>query len=69
VLDSDGGSISDNALEQIKTLRDGLTEGAATLTTTRPSSSVIVPRQLKHFAFAPVVTISNDAQRPVTMPN
>lgn len=26
-----------------------------------------MPRQLKHFAFAPQVTISNDAQRPVTV--
>ena len=26
-----------------------------------------VPRQLKHFAFAPQVTIHNDAQRPVTV--
>src|SRR5690606_11512917 len=26
-----------------------------------------VPRQLKHFTFAPQVTILNDAQRPVTI--
>ncbi|RML57916.1 Bifunctional uridylyltransferase/uridylyl-removing enzyme [Pseudomonas syringae pv. pisi] len=26
-----------------------------------------MPRQLKHFAFAPQVTIHNDAQRPVTV--
>ena len=26
-----------------------------------------MPRQLKHFAFAPLVSIHNDAQRPVTV--
>jgi [protein-PII] uridylyltransferase len=66
VLDSEGGSIGENP-ERIKAIRDGLTEALRNPDDYPTIIKRRVPRQLKHFAFAPVVTISNDAQRPVTV--
>jgi [protein-PII] uridylyltransferase len=66
VLDADGGSIGDNP-ERIREIRAGLID---TLKNPDDYPSIIqrrVPRQLKHFAFAPRLTIHNDAQRPVTV--
>ena len=66
VLDSEGGSIGENP-ERIKAIRDGLTDALRNPDDYPTIIKRRVPRQLKHFAFAPVVTISNDAQRPVTV--
>ncbi|HEY0289501.1 MAG TPA: [protein-PII] uridylyltransferase [Pseudomonas sp.] len=66
VLDSEGGSIGDNP-QRIKDIRDGLTEALRNPDDYPTIIKRRVPRQLKHFAFAPQVTISNDAQRPVTV--
>ncbi|MGB9088696.1 MAG: ACT domain-containing protein, partial [Pseudomonas farsensis] len=66
VLDNDGGSIGDNP-QRVKQIRDGLTEA---LRNPEDYPTIIqrrVPRQLKHFNFAPQVTILNDAQRAVTI--
>ncbi|MGL4318777.1 MAG: [protein-PII] uridylyltransferase [Pseudomonas sp.] len=66
VLDADGGRIGDSPA-RIKQIRDGLIEA---LKNPDDYPNIIqrrVPRQLKHFAFAPQVTIHNDAQRPVTV--
>ncbi|WJN58377.1 [protein-PII] uridylyltransferase [Pseudomonas sp. SO81] len=66
VLDADGGRIGENPA-RIKEIRDGLVEA---LKNPDDYPNIIqrrVPRQLKHFAFAPQVTIHNDAQRPVTV--
>jgi [protein-PII] uridylyltransferase len=59
VLDADGASIGDNP-ERIRQIKQGLVEALSD-----PDSypSIIqrrVPRQLKHFAFPPEVTISTD---------
>jgi [protein-PII] uridylyltransferase len=66
VLDSEGGSIGENP-ERIKAIREGLAEALRNPDDYPAIIKRRVPRQLKHFAFAPVVTISNDAQRPVTV--
>ena len=66
VLESEGGSIGDNPA-RIAEIRQGLID---VLKHPDDYPSIIqrrVPRQLKHFAFAPQVTIHNDAQRPVTV--
>ncbi|TBU94518.1 [protein-PII] uridylyltransferase [Phytopseudomonas dryadis] len=66
VLEAEGGSIGDNP-ERIRQIRQGLID---TLKHPNEYPNIIqrrVPRQLKHFAFAPQVTIHNDAQRPVTV--
>jgi [protein-PII] uridylyltransferase len=66
VLDADGGRIGDNPA-RIKEIREGL---VGALHNPDEYPAIIqrrVPRQLKHFAFAPQVTIHNDAQRPVTV--
>ncbi|WP_313740252.1 [protein-PII] uridylyltransferase [Pseudomonas sp.] len=66
VLDNDGGSIGDNP-QRVRQIRDGLSEA---LRHPEDYPTIIqrrVPRQLKHFTFAPQVTIHNDAQRPVTI--
>ncbi|WP_271408923.1 [protein-PII] uridylyltransferase [Pseudomonas sp. Q1-7] len=66
VLDADGGRIGDNPA-RIREIREGLID---TLKNPDEYPAIIqrrVPRQLKHFAFPPRVTISNDAQRPVTI--
>ncbi|RJG10166.1 [protein-PII] uridylyltransferase [Pseudomonas cavernicola] len=66
VLDADGGSIGDNPA-RIKEIRQGLVDALKNPDDYRTIIQRRVPRQLKHFAFAPQVTISNDAQRPVTV--
>jgi [protein-PII] uridylyltransferase len=66
VLEAEGGSIGDNPA-RIKQIREGLVD---VLKNPDEYPSIIqrrVPRQLKHFAFAPRVTIHNDAHRPVTI--
>ena len=66
VLESEGGSIGDNPA-RIEEIRQGLID---VLQHPDDYPSIIqrrVPRQLKHFAFAPQVTIHNDANRPVTI--
>ena len=66
VLDTDGDSIGDNPA-RVKQIRDGLTEALRNPDDYPTIIQRRVPRQLKHFAFAPQVTIHNDAQRPVTV--
>jgi [protein-PII] uridylyltransferase len=66
VLDTDGDSIGDNPA-RVKKIRDGLTEALRNPDDYPTIIQRRVPRQLKHFAFAPQVTIHNDAQRPVTV--
>lgn len=66
VLDNDGGSIGNNP-ERIQQIRDGLTEALRNPDDYPTIIQRRVPRQLKHFAFAPQVTILTDAQRPVTI--
>ncbi|MFK7699380.1 [protein-PII] uridylyltransferase [Pseudomonas caspiana] len=66
VLDNDGGSIGDNPV-RIKEIRDGLTDALRNPDDYPTIIKRRVPRQLKHFAFPPQVTIHNDAQRPVTI--
>ncbi|MDB6050466.1 MAG: [protein-PII] uridylyltransferase [Pseudomonas sp.] len=66
VLDTDGGSIGDNPV-RIKEIRDGLTEALRNPDDYPTIIKRRVPRQLKHFAFPPQVTILTDAQRPVTI--
>ncbi|WP_137885106.1 [protein-PII] uridylyltransferase [Pseudomonas sp. 2FE] len=66
VLDADGGSIGDNPA-RIKEIRQGLIDALKNPDDYPTIIQRRVPRQLKHFAFAPQVTISNDAQRPVTV--
>jgi [protein-PII] uridylyltransferase len=66
VLEADGSSIGDNP-ERINKIRQGLIDA---LKNPDEYPNIIqrrVPRQLKHFAFAPQVTIHNDAHRPVTI--
>lgn len=66
VLDADGGSIGDNP-ERIKEIREGLVNALSHPDDYPAIIQRRVPRQLKHFAFAPQVVISNDAGRPVTV--
>ncbi|RMQ85084.1 Bifunctional uridylyltransferase/uridylyl-removing enzyme, partial [Pseudomonas savastanoi pv. glycinea] len=66
VLDNEGGSIGDNP-ERAQEIRNGLTEALRNPDDYPTIIKRRVPRQLKHFAFAPQVTIHNDAQRPVTV--
>lgn len=66
VLDADGGRIGDSPA-RIKQIRDGLVEALKNPDEYPAIIQRRVPRQLKHFAFAPQVTIHNDAQRPVTV--
>ncbi|KAB0551430.1 ACT domain-containing protein, partial [Pseudomonas palleroniana] len=66
VLDTDGDSIGDNPA-RVKQIRDGLTEALRNPADYPTIIQRRVPRQLKHFAFAPQVTIHNDAQRQVTV--
>ncbi|WP_236207094.1 [protein-PII] uridylyltransferase [Pseudomonas tohonis] len=66
VLDTAGGSIGDNPA-RVKEIREGLIEALKNPDEYPAIIQRRVPRQLKHFAFAPQVTISNDAQRPVTV--
>lgn len=66
VLDADGGRIGDNPA-RIKQIREGLIEALKNPDEYPAIIQRRVPRQLKHFAFAPQVSIHNDAQRPVTV--
>ncbi|MBM7059852.1 [protein-PII] uridylyltransferase [Pseudomonas sp. UL073] len=66
VLDADGGQIGDNPA-RIKQIRQGLVDALKNPDNYPAIIQRRVPRQLKHFTFAPQVNISNDAQRPVTM--
>ncbi len=66
VLDAEGGRIGDNPA-RIKQIREGLIEVLRSPDAYPDIIQRRVPRQLKHFAFAPKVTIHNDAQRPVTV--
>lgn len=66
VLEADGSPIGHDP-ERIEEIRQGLIEG---LRNPDEYQSIIqrrVPRQLKHFAFAPKVTIHNDTQRAQTI--
>ncbi|WP_312912953.1 [protein-PII] uridylyltransferase [Stutzerimonas nitrititolerans] len=66
VLDADGAPIG-NDPARIQEIRQGLTEA---LRNPEDYLTIIkrhVPRQLKHFAFPPQVTIHNDTQRPQTI--
>lgn len=66
VLDAEDGRAIDTP-ERIEEIRKGLIDA---LKSPDDYPSIIqrrVPRQLKHFAFAPQVTIHNDAQRAVTV--
>lgn len=66
VLNHDGSSIG-NDLARIEEIRHGLTEALRNPDDYPTIIQRRVPRQLKHFAFPPQVTIHNDAQRPVTV--
>ncbi|MEN0108227.1 MAG: [protein-PII] uridylyltransferase [Pseudomonas sp.] len=66
VLDTDGGSIGDDPA-RIKEIREGLVNALSHPDDYPTIIQRRVPRQLKHFAFAPQVVISNDAGRPVTV--
>lgn len=66
VLDNDGGSIGHDP-ERVEQIRLGLTEALRNPDEYPTIIQRRVTRQLKHFAFAPRVTIHNDAQRPVTV--
>ncbi|MDV7209815.1 [protein-PII] uridylyltransferase [Azotobacter beijerinckii] len=66
VLDADGGSIGDNPA-RTQEIRRGLVEALRNPADYPTIIQRRVPRQLKHFAFAPQVTIHNDALRPVTI--
>ena len=66
VLDADGAPICDHP-KRVEEIRAGL---IAALKNPDDYPTIIqrrVPRQLKHFAFEPEVTIHNDAQRQVTV--
>ena len=66
VLEADGDRIGDDP-ERIHTIQQHLSD---TLRHPERYPDVIqrhIPRQLKHFTFAPVVNIHNDAQRPFTV--
>jgi [protein-PII] uridylyltransferase len=66
VLDNDGESIGNNP-QRIQQIRNGLAEALRNPDDYPTIIQRRVPRQLKHFAFAPQVTIHTDAQRPVTI--
>ncbi|MFE1815407.1 [protein-PII] uridylyltransferase [Metapseudomonas otitidis] len=66
VLDTAGGSIG-NDPARIQEIREGLIDALKNPDEYPAIIQRRVPRQLKHFAFPPEVTISNDAQRPVTV--
>ncbi|MDX5373195.1 MAG: [protein-PII] uridylyltransferase [Pseudomonadaceae bacterium] len=66
VLDADGTPIGNNPA-RINEIRVGLIEALKNPDDYPAIIQRRVPRQLKHFAFAPQVTIHNDAQRPVTV--
>jgi [protein-PII] uridylyltransferase len=66
VLDAEGGSICNNPA-RVKEIHDGLIDALKNPDDYPTIIQRRVPRQLKHFAFAPQVTIHNDTLRPVTV--
>jgi len=66
VLDADGTPIG-NDPERIQEIRHGLIEALRKPEEYLTIIKRYVPRQLKHFAFPPQVTIHNDTQRPQTI--
>ncbi len=66
VLEADGSSIGNNPA-RIKQIRQGLVDALKNPDDYPTIIQRRVARQLKHFAFAPQVTIHNDAHRPVTI--
>lgn len=62
MLDNDGGSIGNNPA-RIEKIRKGLTEALRNPDDYPTIIQRRVPRQPGEFAFAPQVTIHNDAQR------
>lgn len=66
VLDADGTPIGDNR-ERIEEIRQGLIDAVRNPDEYLTIIQRHVPRQLKHFAFPPQVTIHNDTQRPQTI--
>ncbi|MES2817870.1 MAG: [protein-PII] uridylyltransferase [Pseudomonadota bacterium] len=66
VLDNDGGSIG-NDPARVEEIRQGLSEALINPDDYPTIIQRRVPRQLKHFAFLPQVTIHNDAQRSMTV--
>jgi len=66
VLDADGDPIGENPT-RVQQIRQGLIDALINPDDYPTIIQRRVPRQLKHFAFAPQVIIHNDAQRPVTV--
>ncbi len=66
VLDADGSSIG-NDPERTEEIRQGLINALRNPDDYLTIIQKRVPRQLKHFAFPPQVTIHNDMQRPQTI--
>ena len=66
VLDADGGPIGDNPA-RVEEIRNGLIDALKNPDEYPTIIQRRVPRQLKHFDFAPQVTIHNHTQRPVTV--
>jgi [protein-PII] uridylyltransferase len=66
VLEGEGGSIGENPA-RIREIRQGLIDALKNPDDYPAIIQRRVPRQLKHFAFAPQVSIHNDAHRPVTI--
>jgi len=66
VLDADGTPIG-NDPKRIQEIRHGLIEALRKPEEYLTIIKRYVPRQLKHFAFPPQVTIHNDTQRPQTI--
>lgn len=66
VLEADGGRIGNDA-QRIDSIRHNISEALRQPENYPEIIQRHVPRQLKHFAFTPYVTIHNDAQRPYTV--
>jgi [protein-PII] uridylyltransferase len=66
VLDGDGERLLDKP-ERVEQIRNGLIEALKSPDNYPAIIQRRISRQQKHFAFAPRVTIHNDAQRPVTV--
>ena len=66
VLDAEDGRAIDTP-ERVEEIRKGLIDALKSPDDYPAIIQRRVPRQLKHFAFAPQVTIHNDAQRAVTV--
>src|SRR5690606_26748911 len=66
VLDGDGERLLDKP-ERVERIRSGLIEALKSPDDYPAIIQRRISRQQKHFAFAPQVTIHNDAQRPVTV--